>query len=166
MKPHFAILMLMAACASPAADGQVLRQTGRSDNKAGTAPGPGVREVVVVFKTHFDIGYTDMAKNVVERYRTSMIDQALEVCDRNRDLPPEQQFAWTLPGWPMSQIMADWPGQTAERKARIEQALKEGRFVVHGLPFTTHTCLPSSQHTYWPTPGLAHGARARTSFRR
>lgn len=100
---------------------------------------PEVDQVIVVFKTHFDIGYTDMAKNVVERYRTSMIDQALEVCDRNRDLPPEQQFAWTLPGWPMSQIMADWPGQTAERKARIEQALKEGRFVVHGLPFTTHT---------------------------
>ncbi|MHB8969358.1 MAG: glycoside hydrolase family 38 N-terminal domain-containing protein [Pirellulaceae bacterium] len=96
-------------------------------------------QVILVFKTHFDIGYTDMAKNVVERYRTSMIDQALEVCDRNRDLPPELQFAWTLPGWPMSQIMADWPGQTAERKQRIEQALKEGRFVVHGLPFTTHT---------------------------
>ena len=96
-------------------------------------------QVILVFKTHFDIGYTDMAKNVVERYRTTMIDQALEVCDRNRDLPPELQFAWTLPGWPMSQIMADWPGQTPARKQRIEQALKAGRFVVHGLPFTTHT---------------------------
>jgi alpha-mannosidase len=98
-----------------------------------------VDQIIVVFKTHFDIGYTDMAKNVVERYRTTMIDQALEVCDRNRDLPAQQQFVWTLPGWPMSQIMSDWPGQTAERKVRIEQALKEGRFVVHGLPFTTHT---------------------------
>ena len=26
---------------------------------------PGVREIIVVFKTHFDIGYTDMASNVV-----------------------------------------------------------------------------------------------------
>ncbi|MHB9066905.1 MAG: hypothetical protein ACYC4B_24240, partial [Pirellulaceae bacterium] len=102
----------------------------------GTVP---LEQVILVFKTHFDIGYTDMAKNVVERYRTTMMDQALEVCDRNRDLPPELQFAWTLPGWPMSQIMADWAGQTAERRDRIEQALKEGRFVVHGLPFTTHT---------------------------
>ena len=96
-------------------------------------------QVILVFKTHFDIGYTDMASKVIERYRTSMIDQALEVCDRNRDLPADQQFVWTLPGWPMSQIMADWPGQTAQRKQRIEQALKDGRFVVHGLPFTTHT---------------------------
>jgi len=98
-----------------------------------------VDQIIVVFKTHFDIGYTDMAAKVVERYRTTMIDQALEVCDRNRDLPAQQQFVWTLPGWPMSQIMSDWPGQTDQRKGRIEQALKEGRFVVHGLPFTLHT---------------------------
>ncbi|MBI5819993.1 MAG: hypothetical protein HZA88_13495 [Verrucomicrobia bacterium] len=97
-----------------------------------------VEQVVVVFKTHFDIGYTDMASNVVHRYRTSMIDQALDVADQNRDLPPAQQFAWTLPGWPMHQIL-DWPEQTPERKARVEQALKDGRFVVHALPFTTHT---------------------------
>lgn len=104
-----------------------------------TQPAGEVDQIVVVFKTHFDIGYTDMAQHVVQRYRTSMIDQALEVCDRNRDLPAAQQFAWTLPGWPMSQIMADWPGQTAERKSRLERALRDGRFVVHGLPFTTHT---------------------------
>ena len=62
---------------------------------------PGVTEIVVVFKTHFDIGYTDMATNIVQKYRTKMIDQALDVVDQNRDLPPQQQFAWTLSGWPM-----------------------------------------------------------------
>jgi len=98
-----------------------------------------VREVIVTFKTHFDIGYTDLASNVVQRYRTTMIDQALKVVDQNRDLPPEQQFVWTIPGWPMSKILADWEGQTPERKRQILQAFKDGRFVVHGLPFTTHT---------------------------
>ena len=98
-----------------------------------------VHEVIVVFKTHFDIGYTEMAAAVVQRYRTTMIDQALEVVARNRDLPPEQQFIWTIPGWPMHKILEDWPGQTAQRQERIEQALSEGRFVVHALPFTTHT---------------------------
>jgi len=98
-----------------------------------------VDQVIIVFKTHFDIGYTDMASNVVQRYRTSMIDEALKVVDQNRDLPPEQQFAWTLPGWPMAKIAEDWPGQTPERKQRILQALKAGRFVIHSLPFTTHT---------------------------
>src|ERR1035441_9466462 len=100
---------------------------------------PGVREIVVVFKTHFDIGYTDMATNIVQKYRTKMIDQALDVVDQNRDLPPQQQFAWTLSGWPMHKILQDWPGQSPQRKERVEQALRDGRFVVHGLPFSTHT---------------------------
>ena len=98
-----------------------------------------VEQVIVVFKTHFDIGYTDMASNVVTKYRTTMIDQALKVVDQNRDLPPEQQFVWTIPGWPMHKILEDWPGQTPERKQRVMQAFKDGRFVVHALPFTTHT---------------------------
>ena len=106
---------------------------------AARAEEPRVEEVIIVFKTHFDIGYTDMAAAVVERYRTSMIDQALEVVERNRDLPPEQQFVWTIPGWPMHKILEDWPGQSAERQKRILAAFKDGRFVVHALPFSTHT---------------------------
>ncbi len=98
-----------------------------------------VREVVITFKTHFDIGYTDLASNVVRRYRTTMIDQALKVVEQNRGLPPAQQFVWTIPGWPMSKILEDWPGQTPDRKQQIVQAFKDGRFVVHGLPFTLHT---------------------------
>lgn len=98
-----------------------------------------VDQIILVFKTHFDIGYTDMATNVVKRYRTTMIDRALEVVDENRGLPSDQQFVWTLSGWPMHEIFEDWPGQTPERMRRIEQALEQGRFVVHALPFTTHT---------------------------
>lgn len=98
-----------------------------------------VEQVVIVFKTHFDIGYTDMASNVVKRYRSTMIDDALQVVDQNRNLPAEQQFVWTIPGWPLSKIMEDWPGQSTQRQARVRQAFKDGRFVVHALPFTTHT---------------------------
>ncbi len=100
---------------------------------------PQLEEIVLVFKTHFDIGYTDMAAAVVQRYRTTMIDSALEVVDDSRSLPKEHQFAWTIPGWPMAKILEDWEGQTAERKQRVMDAFRNGRFVVHGLPFTTHT---------------------------
>ena len=61
---------------------------------------PRVEQVIVVFKTHFDIGYTGLASEVVEWYRTSMIDKALDVCDATRELPAENQFVWTIPGWP------------------------------------------------------------------
>jgi alpha-mannosidase len=113
-------------------------------------------QIVVVFKTHFDIGYTDMASNVVQRYRTRMIDQALEVVDQNRDLPPQQQFVWTMSGWPMHKILQDWPGQSPRHKERIEQALREGRFVVHGLPFTTHTELLEAEDL---VRGLGYSSR-------
>jgi hypothetical protein len=102
-----------------------------------TASSPGVEQVVVVFKTHFDIGYTQLAREVVERYRTSMIDKALDVCDHTDKLPPENRFVWTLSGWPMTQIL--WPGQTPERRARIEKAIRGGRLVWHAIAGTTHT---------------------------
>ncbi len=96
-----------------------------------------VEEVVVVFKTHFDIGYTDLARNVVARYRTSMIDNALAVCDGAKAMPPEHRFVWTLSGWPMEQVL--WPGQTPERRERVAQAVRDGRLVWHALPASLHT---------------------------
>ncbi len=116
----------------------------------------GVEQVVVVFKTHFDIGYTDMAANVVQRYRTKMIDDALKVVEKSREMPPERRFAWTIPGWPLAKIMEDWPGQTPERREKVRAAFKEGRFVVHALPFTTHTELLEVEDL---VRGLGHAAR-------
>ena len=46
-----------------------------------------LKEVIVVFKTHYDLGYTDLASKVIENYKTTMIDKALDVCDANRTLP-------------------------------------------------------------------------------
>ena len=107
---------------------------------AGTQPAspwPNLEEVIVVSKTHFDIGYTDLASRVVDRYRTSMADQALKLVDQSAGLPPDQQFSWTLAGWPMAQML--WPGQTPERRERLLAAMRAGRLVPHALAFTTHT---------------------------
>ena len=98
---------------------------------------PRVKEVILVFKTHFDIGYTHLAREVVDGYRTSMIDRALAVCDDAQGLPPHQRFMWTIPAWPMTQML--WPEQSAQRQARIEQAVRDGRLVWHALAGTTHT---------------------------
>ncbi len=95
-----------------------------------------LEEVIVVFKTHFDIGYTDLARNVIEHYRTEMIDGALEVCAASEG-EDEIGFVWMLPGWPMSEIL--WDGQSPGRRRQIEQALREGRFVVHALPYSLYT---------------------------
>jgi hypothetical protein len=103
----------------------------------GATQPPRLRRGIVAYKTHFDIGYTDLVHNVLARYRTSMIDGALDLVDQSRGLPPARRFAWTVPGWPMSRIL--WDAQTPERRRRVEEAYRDGRIVTHALPFTTHT---------------------------
>ncbi|MCL2304104.1 MAG: hypothetical protein FWC43_02030 [Planctomycetaceae bacterium] len=95
-----------------------------------------VEEIILVFKTHFDIGYTRLASEVLENYRTKMIDNALNVVDASKDQLEERKFVWTIPGWPLAKILEN---QTPERADRLDKAIREGRFVVHALPFTTHT---------------------------
>jgi hypothetical protein len=97
---------------------------------------PPIDEVVLVFKTHFDIGYTKLASEVIEHYRTTMIDNALTVVDASKGMPDDKQFIWTLPGYPMAAILKD---QTPQRAARLDHALRTGRFALHALPFTLHT---------------------------
>lgn len=96
-----------------------------------------VDHVWVVFKTHLDIGYTDRIEDVLRKYRVDMMEGALKVVEASRGLPPEQRFAWTLAGWPLAHVLG--PSQDPARKARIEQAVREGAIVFHALPFTTHT---------------------------
>jgi len=99
-------------------------------------PKSNVEEIIIVYKSHFDVGYTQLASEVIERYRTTRIESALDVVDKNKDLPVDQQFVWTIPGWPMKKILEDWPGQTPERQQRIREAFKNDRFAAHALPFT------------------------------
>jgi hypothetical protein len=98
-------------------------------------PSP-VREVIVIIKTHFDIGYTHRVKEIVHHYRTDMIDRAMDIMDQSKSLPPEQQFAWTGPGWVMSKVLEDWDGQTPARRERLDDYVKAGKFQFHALPFT------------------------------
>ena len=72
MKHKFITSIVLLLCAAAPAVSASDAPTGKPSK---------VEEVIVVFKTHFDIGYTDMGSNVVQTYRTTMIDQALAVVD-------------------------------------------------------------------------------------
>ncbi len=109
------------------------------------ASGSKVEEIIVVCKTHFDIGYTHRVNEIVDYYRTEMIDKALDNLDQSKDMPSEQQFTWTGPGWVMDKVTEDWNGQTPERRLRIDQAFRSGRFVTHAMPFTYETDVVSPE---------------------
>ncbi len=98
-----------------------------------------VREIIVVFKTHFDLGYTDFAENVWEKYKTSYIPAAL---DRTSELRgAEDRFVWTTGSWLIHTFLNE--AEPAAR-LRMEEAIAQGDITWHGLPVTTHTELMDS----------------------
>ncbi|WP_143305950.1 glycoside hydrolase family 38 N-terminal domain-containing protein [Chitinophaga vietnamensis] len=95
-----------------------------------------VKDIIVVFKTHFDIGYTDFAESVIQKYSTTMVQHALEVVDKSKVLTPDRKFVWTVSGWPMEQML-----QRSEPalQAKAWRAFANGNFAVHALPFSMQT---------------------------
>ena len=98
---------------------------------------PAIDEVVVVFKCHYDIGFTDSVAKVMEAYRTTIMDKALNVADTMNKPGEPRQFAWSVPGWPLEQLFG--PGQTPERRDRVLAALRQGTVAIIGTPFTPQT---------------------------
>ncbi len=108
------------------------------DRTARRADSTNAMRFVLVMKSHFDIGYSALARDVEHEYRTTMIDRALETMEQNaRVAGPGEQFVWTIPGWPMQTIL--WEGQNPARRKRIEEALRRGNLVMHALPYTLET---------------------------
>ncbi|AOW10779.1 glycoside hydrolase family 38 C-terminal domain-containing protein [Flavobacterium gilvum] len=134
------LLLLAAFCIC---ENSVLAQTKISENSKGEpfVRNNNVKEIIVIFKTHFDIGYTHRVKDIVQYYRTEMIDKALKVMDESKSLPVEQQFKWTAPGWVMSKVMEPWTGQTSDRRQKLDDAFRTGKFITHAMPFTVETDL-------------------------
>ena len=95
-----------------------------------------VKEVIVVFKTHFDFGYTDWADNVVYNYSHSTITGALDMIEKSKQFPKSQQFKWTISGWPLKQMIAM---SEPSVKPRIQQAICDGNLIVQAMPLSFET---------------------------
>jgi hypothetical protein len=85
---------------------------------------------------HVDIGYTDWAQGVLQKYSNEMLEETLKSIDKTASLPGSEQFVWTIPGWPLKYMLDHC---SPENKLRLEKAIKEERIVPHALPFTFET---------------------------
>ena len=94
-----------------------------------------MKKIILVFKTHFDIGFTDLASNVIQKYATDMLRQVLETC-RATEHMGDQKYVWTMPAWPLYQVDRACDG---ELKKELEHYIRTGQIVWHALPFTSHT---------------------------
>jgi hypothetical protein len=94
-----------------------------------------VKRVIVIFKTHLDIGYTALAAGVLQKYREALIPAAIDLAERaNAD--GKNRFVWTVGSYLVKHYFdhADEKG-----KARLDAAIRRGDVAWHGLACTTHT---------------------------
>ena len=93
------------------------------------------KRVLVLFKTHLDVGFTDLAETVAERYLSVYLPNAIRVGNelKGTDTP----FVWTVGSWLV------WRALQKDADGTVERAIRDGILRWHALPFTTHTELMS-----------------------
>lgn len=94
-----------------------------------------IKKVYVVYKTHLDIGFTDMGKTVLDRYVKEYIPKSVRLALK-LNTPEHKKFVWTLGSY-----LIDYYLKCADPKEReeAEEAIQKGYLCWHGLPCTTYT---------------------------
>lgn len=99
-----------------------------------------MKQVIVVSKTHLDLGFTDYAENIEKKYIDIFIPNAIEIAKKlNTD---KKRFVWTTGSWLIDRALNI--GSEKQKKA-VKEAIRNGDIVAHALPFTTHTELMSKE---------------------
>ena len=91
----------------------------------------------MVFKCHYDIGFTNSVPKVMEAYRTTVMDKVLQAAEVLNQPGAPRKFSWAMPGWPLTQVLGS--EQTPERRAKVLTALRDGTVSVLAQPFTPET---------------------------
>ncbi|MBO9128135.1 DUF5054 domain-containing protein [Bacillus sp. 165] len=101
-----------------------------------------IEVVHVIFKTHLDIGFTDLAENVTEQYIKSYIPKAIHLAESLEKEDTSVGFVWTTGSWLIQEYLKQ---ANPEEKQKMERAIDKGFISWHGLPFTTHTELMDAE---------------------
>lgn len=95
-----------------------------------------ITKVYVVFKTHLDIGFTDLAERVVQKYLHGFIPRSIKLAETMRKAHPENRFRWTTGSWLIHTFLEEADGPS---RKRMERAIEAGDIRWHALPFTLHS---------------------------
>ncbi len=101
-----------------------------------------VSVVHVVAKTHFDLGFTDLAAEVTHRYVTEFFPGAVQTAAELRARAGPERLVWTTGSWILHHALGE--GSAAERRA-VAAGVEAGDLAWHALPVTTHTELMDAE---------------------
>lgn len=100
-----------------------------------------VNKIILVFKTHFDIGFTDLSSRVIDNYADSMLKEVIATCKATENMG-KLKYVWTMPAWPLKIITQRC---TKELRKELDLLIERGQIVWHALPFTSHTDFCSAE---------------------
>lgn len=95
-----------------------------------------IEKVHVVYKSHFDIGFTNSAQKMVHDIVNWQLDLAIDQAERFRNEGYGKYFAWTLPSWLVWHALEVKKGGSLKR---LEDAILRDDIVWTATPFTPHT---------------------------
>lgn len=89
------------------------------------------KEVLIIFKTHLDLGFTDYSANILKKYLTEYIPNAIKVGNELKNTATP--FVWTVGSFIINEALKH------DKDGTVDRAIKDGILTWHALPFTTHT---------------------------
>lgn len=89
------------------------------------------KEVLVIFKTHLDIGFADMGETVVNNYLTHFIPNAIKRGYELKDT--DTPFIWSTGSWLINEALK------TDSDGLVAKAIEDGIIKWHALPFTPFT---------------------------
>lgn len=97
-----------------------------------------MKKVIIVSKTHLDLGFTDYAENVLKKYMENYIPNAIKTAN-SVNTATDKKFVWTTGSWLLHKALQN------DKDNLVRDALKNGNIAPHALPFTLHTELLDSE---------------------
>lgn len=95
-----------------------------------------VEKVYVVFKTHLDVGFTDLSSVVTQRYISEFIPKALDISEKLRAGNAGEKYVWTTGAWLIWKYLQIASPKEVER---LETAIRRGDIIWNSVPYTVES---------------------------
>jgi Domain of unknown function (DUF5054) len=106
---------------------QLLGETSLANTPQGS-----VREVLVMFKCHLDVGFVDTQAAIIHKYFTDYYPRAISTAEMLR-AKGDDGYVWTTGSWLLYEYFQQAKGKDLET---MEHAVQRGDIAWHALPFT------------------------------
>jgi hypothetical protein len=120
----------MLAAGGTLAAKSILAQGGASPARAGS-----IKRVLMIFKCHLDVGFTDTQAGVMRTYFIQYFPHAMQIASTLRE-SGDDRYVWTTGSWLLYEYLEQ---ATSEQRQRVEQAVAAGDLAWHALPFSWET---------------------------